>query len=68
MAITIILNGQDRSLDGRKSVLDLLCTLEIPLRGVIVERNRQIVDKESMDHVIMEDGDKIEIIRIVGGG
>ena len=63
-----MLNGQDRSLDNTKSLLDLLRLLEIPPRGVIVERNRQIVDKESMDRVLLEEGDKVEIIRIVGGG
>jgi thiamine biosynthesis protein ThiS len=68
MPITIILNGQDKSLDNSKTLLDLLGLLEIPPRGVIIERNRQIVDKESMDHVILEEGDKVEIIRIVGGG
>ena len=40
----------------------------IPSRRVIVERNREIVDKSSIDQVILEDGDQVEIIRIVGGG
>jgi thiamine biosynthesis protein ThiS len=42
--------------------------LGIPSRRVIVEKNRGIVDKSSIDRVILEIGDKVEIIRIVGGG
>jgi thiamine biosynthesis protein ThiS len=66
--ITIQVNGQNRSLDNHKSISDLLRMLGIPSRRVIVERNREIVDKSSIDQVILEDGDKVEIIRIVGGG
>jgi sulfur carrier protein len=68
MTITIRVNGQNRLLEDRKSILELLRMLEIPCRGVIVEKNRRIVDKSLIDRVILKDGDKVEIIRIVGGG
>jgi len=36
--------------------------------GIAVERNRQIVGKDLLNSVTLEDGDKVEIIRIVSGG
>jgi thiamine biosynthesis protein ThiS len=68
MPITVWVNGQNKLLENHKSISELLRMLEIPSRGVIVEKNRRIVDKSSIDRVILEDGDKVEIIRIVGGG
>jgi thiamine biosynthesis protein ThiS len=68
MPITIRLNGEDRSLDSHTSVSDLLALFELSPQRVIVERNRTIVDKDSIDQVRLEDGDDIEIIRLVSGG
>jgi thiamine biosynthesis protein ThiS len=68
MTITIRLNGENRSLDNHTRLLDLLELFELSPERVIVERNRQIVDKDSIDQVTLEDGDDIEIIRLVSGG
>ena len=68
MPITIRLNGENRSLDKHTSVLDLLALFELSPQRVIVERNRKVVDKDSMDQVTLEDGDDVEIIRLVSGG
>ena len=68
MPITIRLNGEKRSLDTRTSILYLLELFELSPQMVIVERNRKIVDKDSIGQVKLEDGDDIEIIRLVSGG
>jgi thiamine biosynthesis protein ThiS len=68
MPITIRVNGENRSLDNHMSVMDLLALFELSPQRVIVERNREIVDKDTVDQVTLEDGDDIEIIRLVSGG
>jgi thiamine biosynthesis protein ThiS len=68
MPITIRLNGENRSLDKHTSVLDLLALFELSPQRVIVERNRQIVDMDSISQITLEDGDDVEIIRLVSGG
>jgi thiamine biosynthesis protein ThiS len=68
MPITIHVNGKTRSLDERTSLTDLLVRLKISENGIAVERNRQIVGKDLLNSVTLEDGDKVEIIRIVSGG
>lgn len=68
MPITIHVNGKTRSLSERTSLTDLLVRLKISENGIAVERNRQIVGKDLLNSVTLEDGDKVEIIRIVSGG
>lgn len=36
--------------------------------GVAVERNREVVRKAAHAEVIVEPGDRIEVVRLVGGG
>ena len=68
MPITIRVNGKTRSLTETTNLTALLDQLKLQPRKVIVERNRQIVDRDVIDQVILADGDDIEIIRIVSGG
>ena len=35
---------------------------------VVVEKNLEIIPRESLDTVLLEDGDSVEILRFVGGG
>jgi sulfur carrier protein len=35
---------------------------------VVVERNREIVRRDDLDGVQVEDGDRFEIVQFVGGG
>ena len=64
----IRLNGETRQWDRSLTVHDLLETLGVRPEGVVVERNLTIVPRERMAEEPVEDGDSIEIIRLVGGG
>ena len=64
----IRVNGELRQWDRSITVRDLLEALGIRPRAVVVERNLKIVPRERMAEEIVEDGDSIEIIRLVGGG
>ena len=68
MSIYIKLNGEDRSLAPDTTVSSLLEFLNLPATNVVVERNRQIVDRETFDREVLDDGDEVELIRFVGGG
>ena len=43
-------------------------TLEINPRYVAVARNGSVVRREEWPQVVLEDGDVLEIVRMVGGG
>lgn len=67
MEITV--NGEKRAdLASPLTVVELLEHLGINPKSIIVERNLEIVAKNRMNETTVQDGDTIEIIRMVGGG
>jgi len=64
----IRVNGETRQWDRPVTVRDLLEALGVRSGAVVVERNLQIVPRERMAEEMVEDGDSLEIIRLVGGG
>lgn len=68
MGKTIDLNGKSYSVVPEvETVQQLLEHLELGDRILIVEKNKEILQKDSYDAPIM-DRDQIEIIHFVGGG
>lgn len=68
MAINIKINGEDKSVNEGVTFRQLLNDFEIKTIGIAVERNRIIVPKSTFDTATVNDGDEIEIVRMVGGG
>jgi sulfur carrier protein len=66
MEITV--NGEKMHWNASVTVGDLMDALEIRPGSVVVERNLRIVPRERMGVEIIQDGDSLEIIRLVGGG
>ena len=67
MEITI--NGEKRAdFASPLTVAELLEQLRINPKSIIVELNLEIVAKNRMNETTVQDGDTIEIIRLVGGG
>jgi len=66
--ITVTINGQDRRVAEDLSLLDLLGTLELDPRAVVVELNREIVRRPSLAETTLTDGDNVELVHFVGGG
>lgn len=62
------LNGEDRDVPDGVSVRGLLEHLELEPAMVVVERNREIVERERYDDVEVEPGDHLELVHFVGGG
>lgn len=66
--MTIIVNGEKREISNSILLGELLKELEINPDKVVVELNRDIVEKEKFDSVILKEKDKLEIVQFVGGG
>ena len=64
----IIINGQSRQLAEPLTVEELLRRLEMPSRGVAVEVNCKIVRRAEHATRQVADGDRLEIVSLVGGG
>ena len=65
----LIINGKDHDdLPDGMSVADLVVHLELPMRKIAIERNREVVPKSTFQDVILENHDVLEIIHFIGGG
>lgn len=62
------INGEVREVRGNLSLTALLETLSMPPERVAVERNRVLVHRKAFTSVLLEDGDELEIVQLVGGG
>ncbi len=66
--MTVVVNGEERQVDGSSTALDLLQTLGLDPRTVVVELNREIVRRPALESTPLRDGDQIELVHFVGGG
>ena len=66
--VKTFINGAMREVATGTTVLELLNELDIKPQGIAVELNLEIVPKSRFGEMILKDGDKIEIVRMVGGG
>jgi sulfur carrier protein len=64
----IRLNGKEREIGGGHTVRSLLRELELEPAMVVVELNRDILERNSYEDVPVRDGDTIELVHFVGGG
>ncbi len=64
----ITLNGQEYELEEKKTMADLMDSLEIEREAVAVALNMSVVPREKLDETLIVEGDKVEIIRAVAGG
>ena len=65
MKLTI--NGEPREV-AAGTVLSLLEELGLHPQGTIVERNREIVDRDAYRGTNLSEGDVLELVRLVEGG
>jgi sulfur carrier protein len=61
------INGEDREVAAR-TVLRLLEELGLPPLRVVVEQNGVIVPREAYPDTPVQEGDALELVRLVGGG
>jgi thiamine biosynthesis protein ThiS len=66
--IALRVNGEPRTVPAGTTVADLLDALELVPGMVVVERNRQILDRSRYVEVELEAGDVLELVHFVGGG
>jgi thiamine biosynthesis protein ThiS len=66
--IEILVNGERRAVPAGATLLELLSTLRLDPRLVVVERNRHIVRRPELDEARLAPGDAIELVHFVGGG
>ena len=66
--IGVTLNGDRRDVTRGRSVSALLGDLGLHPQLVVVEHNREILDRKRYDEVEVQEGDTLEVVHFVGGG
>lgn len=66
--ISIVLNGERRTVPSSLTLAGLLDHLGLEPRAVVVERNRAIVRRPQLSTTTVVEGDAIEVVHFVGGG
>jgi sulfur carrier protein len=66
--INVRLNGKDRRVQGGHTVFSLLESLELLPSLVVVELNREILERDRYGDTPIREGDTIELVHFVGGG
>ena len=66
--ITLWINGQTKTLPSCIRLNELLLELNIPQAGTAVELAGEIVPQGSYQSIELQDGARLEIVRLVGGG
>ena len=64
----IMVNGKQETIPGPVNLKDFLDAKGIRAEGVVVEHNREILEKQDLEHTMVKENDTLEILRLVGGG
>lgn len=68
VVMRIIVNGDEHEIAAGTTVRDLLASLKIRNRAVAVERNLELVPASRHADCLLTEGDRVEIVTLVGGG
>ena len=64
----IQLNGNSYEINNGTNLNELLNKLKIKKNKVAIEVNGEIVEKNKYPNLILNKGDKVEIVQFIGGG
>ena len=64
----IQVNGETREVPDSATVSDLLAALKLDPRFLAVECNRELVPRTKHHAHLLQQGDQVEIVTLVGGG
>jgi len=64
----ILINGEWREVPCGTTLADLLKELKLADKPVAVERNLEVVPKSKHAETPLAEGDRLEIVTLVGGG
>ena len=67
-SISISVNGEEWTVNAGSSIAAMLETIGLDPRKVAVERNLEVVPRSTLGDVMVDEGDKFEIVHFVGGG
>ncbi len=62
------INGESRDTVPLATLAELAAWLELPSFGSAIELNGEVIRRANHPHTPLKEGDRLEIIKLVGGG
>lgn len=66
--MTVIINGESRSIPENTNLAELLLILELASARVAIELNHNVIRRADWENTVLRENDRIEIVHFVGGG
>lgn len=64
----ISLNGEPRLVEDGTTLQGLVGTLQLPDRALAIAVNRKVITRAKWPEVVLQHGDRVELVRAIGGG
>lgn len=68
MMIAVKINGQDKTVAESTTLWAYVDSLGVDLQHIAVAHNGMVLRREELPQVVLSEGDRVEIVRAVGGG
>ena len=68
VAMKLRINGSEAELEGPITLAELLARHKLKPETVVVEHNLQVPPKAEYARIQLRDGDRVEIVKFMGGG
>ena len=68
LGMKISLNGENTDARGAGTVAELVERYELPPKTVLIEHNGLALHRREWPHRKLNEGDRIEVLRVVAGG
>jgi len=66
--VKLIINGTEHETPELQTLADLATWLKLPSFGSAIELNGEVIRKAEYANAPLQPGDRLEIVRLVGGG
>jgi len=66
--VKLHINGETRDTPALASLADLAAWLELPGFGSAIELNGEVIRRADHPATPLKEGDRLEVVRLVGGG
>lgn len=66
--IRLTVNGEERNVSEEMSLPAFLSAFDLDGRRIAVAHNGTVLYREDWPGILLRDGDRLEIVRMIGGG
>lgn len=68
ISMNIVVNGNKQEVTGSMNLLEAIRRFARNEKGIIVQLNDSLVKKQDWETHVLKDGDRLEMMQLVGGG